>query len=69
MAEIKESIDFLAFKCFDANDIEIDYDQNQKRGSYHFGRNQWFGYVNKCYSDLGEQIRNKIVNSFSNQVV
>lgn len=30
---------------------------------------QWFNYVNKCYSDLGEQIRNRIASSFRNTVI
>lgn len=32
-------------------------------------QNQWFGYINKYYSNLGEQIKNKIAQSFKNQVI
>jgi hypothetical protein len=68
ITEIKESIDFVHYHCWDASDVEIDHDDHTKP-CYHFGRNQWFGYVNKCYSGLADQIRNKIAESFRNQVI
>jgi len=69
ITEIKESIDFVQYHCFDATDIEIDHDSHEKRPCYHFGQSQWYGYVNKCYSNLAEQIRNRITSSFKTQVI
>ena len=68
ITEIKASIDFVRYKCFNAGDIEIDIDSKGK-GCYHFGQNQWFGYVNNFYTGLSDQIRNRIAQAFNNQIV
>ena len=68
ITEIKASIDFVQYKCFNAGDIEIDNDSKDK-SCYHFGQNQWFGYVNSCYSNLAEQIRTRIAHAFNNQII
>lgn len=67
--EIKESIDFVQYHCYNAADIAINRDANQTKSCYQFSQTQWVGYVNTCYSNLAEQIRNKIAQSFQNQVI
>jgi hypothetical protein len=68
ISEIRESIDFLSFNCFAVSDIEIDSCGTGK-GCYHFGQSQWLGYLNSCYSGISEQIRNRVLGSFKNQVI
>ena len=68
ITEIKISIDFIKYKCFNAGNIEIDTDGKGK-GCYHFGQNQWFSYVGNFYENLSEQIRNRIAQAFSNQII
>lgn len=61
--EIKASIDFVQYRCFNAPDIKV------STQCYQIPQTQWFSYVGQYYTNLADQIRTKIAQSFKNQIV
>jgi hypothetical protein len=68
MSEIKASIDFIRYKCFNAGNIEID-NGGKCKGCYRFGQTQWFIYLGNFYQNFSLEMVNRIAQTFNSQII